>query len=176
MHRSGLRVTGLALMAHARFASSFTPVTVAGSVPCFVDGPVGAPAVIVIQEWWGVNDNVKALASTIAEKGGFRVLIPDIYKGAIGVDKEEASHMMGNLDFPGAVQEISQAAAYLKEEGSPSVGVTGFCMGGALTLGSLAASPDIACGAPFCAFSSLLRMASYRSISHRRFYLFRRWR
>jgi carboxymethylenebutenolidase len=41
------------------------------------------------------------------------------------------------------------AQAFLKAEGSPKVGITGFCMGGALTMGALAASPDISCGAPF---------------------------
>eukprot|EP00930_Biecheleria_cincta_P081036 TRINITY_DN6962_c0_g2_i1.p1 TRINITY_DN6962_c0_g2~~TRINITY_DN6962_c0_g2_i1.p1 ORF type:complete len:274 (+),score=53.93 TRINITY_DN6962_c0_g2_i1:51-872(+) len=109
----------------------------------------GAPAVIVIQEWWGVNEQIKQHASRIAEEGKFRVLIPDIYKGKLGVDAEEAQHLMGNLNFPEAVTEIADAAAYLKSEGAPKVGVIGFCMGGALTLGSLAASEDITCGVPF---------------------------
>ena len=56
---------------------------------------------------------------------------------------------MSNLDFPAAVGEISEAAAHLKAEGSPSVGVVGFCMGGALAMGALAASADLSCGAPF---------------------------
>jgi carboxymethylenebutenolidase len=109
----------------------------------------GAPAVIVIQEWWGVTDEVKAHALKIGKEGGYRVLIPDIYKGKKGVDVEEAHHLMSNLDFPAAVKEITAAAAYLKQEGAPAVGITGFCMGGALTLGALAASPDLKCGAPF---------------------------
>jgi carboxymethylenebutenolidase len=75
--------------------------------------------------------------------------LPDIYKGKVGVDKEEAHHLMSNLDFPAAVKEIAAAAAYLKAEGSPTVGITGFCMGGALCMGGLAKSPDIKCGAPF---------------------------
>lgn len=45
-----------------------------------------------------------------ARLGGARVLIPDIYKGKIGVDAEEAHHLMSNLDFPGAVKEILEAA------------------------------------------------------------------
>lgn len=56
---------------------------------------------------------------------------------------------MSNLDFPGAVDEIAAAAAHLKAEGSPTIGITGFCMGGALTMGGLAKSADIKCGAPF---------------------------
>mmetsp|Transcript_12235 Transcript_12235/g.37627 ORF Transcript_12235/g.37627 Transcript_12235/m.37627 type:complete len:271 (-) Transcript_12235:250-1062(-) len=106
------------------------------------------PAVIVIQEWWGVTDGIKDKAQRIAANG-YRVLIPDVYKGKVGVNKEEASHLMGELDFQNAVKEISTAAAYLKQSGAPHVGVVGFCMGGALALGSLAASPDIDAGAPF---------------------------
>lgn len=47
------------------------------------------------------------------------------------------------------VEEITEAAAYLKASGSPKVGVTGFCMGGALCMGALSASKDLTCGAPF---------------------------
>mmetsp|Transcript_11529 Transcript_11529/g.35712 ORF Transcript_11529/g.35712 Transcript_11529/m.35712 type:complete len:162 (+) Transcript_11529:788-1273(+) len=57
---------------------------------------------------------------------------------------------MGNLNFPEAVQEIKTAAAFLKDEGSSACGVTGFCMGGALSLASaVKAEGDIACAAPF---------------------------
>lgn len=121
-----------------------------GDIPGLVGGAAaGSPAVIVIQEWWGITGNVKAQANRIAELGGYRVLIPDIYKGKVGVNVEEAQHLMSSLDFPAAISEISEAARYLKSEGAPAVGVVGFCMGGALTLGSLAASSDITCGAPF---------------------------
>ncbi|KAJ1454852.1 dienelactone hydrolase [Pelagophyceae sp. CCMP2097] len=118
------------------------------NLPGLICGPVGAPAVICIQEWWGITDNIRAQALRLSE-GGFRVLVPDIYKGAVGVDMEEAHHLMSNLDFPNAVVEIGEAAAFLKAEGSSKVGIIGFCMGGALAVGSLAAHADITCGAPF---------------------------
>ncbi|KAJ8600281.1 hypothetical protein CTAYLR_000657 [Chrysophaeum taylorii] len=117
-------------------------------IPGLAGGEVGKPGVIVIQEWWGLTPQVEAHAEKIAAMG-YRVLVPDIYKGASTVEAEEAHHMMANLDFPNAIREIAQGAAWLKEEGSPTVGVVGFCMGGALTLGALAASPDIVAGAPF---------------------------
>merc|ERR1712232_605144 len=91
---------------------------------------------------------IKAHALKIAEQG-YRVLVPDLYKGKLCLDVEEAHHNMDNLDFPGAVAEIAQAAAFLKKEGSAKVGICGFCMGGALTMGGLAKSADIVCGAPF---------------------------
>lgn len=119
------------------------------SFPAYVCGPKGAPAVIVLQEWWGVTSQVQLQAQRIASQG-YRCLVPDLYKGKLGVDAEEASHMMGNLDFPGAVEEIRAAATYLKEEGSHACGVTGFCMGGALSLASAVRSQgELACAAPF---------------------------
>lgn len=133
-------------------AGAFTSVKFGpqSDIPGLTMGDSSAPAVVVIQEWWGVTDGIKSHARKIAAQGGYRVLIPDIYKGKIGVDAEEASHLMGSLDFAKAVTEISHAAAYLKETGSPRVGVVGFCMGGALTMGALAASKDLSCGQPFC--------------------------
>mmetsp|Transcript_26189 Transcript_26189/g.104760 ORF Transcript_26189/g.104760 Transcript_26189/m.104760 type:complete len:269 (-) Transcript_26189:1669-2475(-) len=130
-------------------AATLSKVTFGQNVPGLIGGPLGAPAVIVIQEWWGLTPQVEAHALKIANEG-YRVLVPDIYKGAIGVTAEEAHHMMENLDFPGAVEEIKQAAAYLRAaEASPAVGVCGFCMGGALTLGAAAKSEDIVAAAPF---------------------------
>ena len=132
-------------------AAFLTPITFGGDekLPALVGGPKGAPAVIVIQEWWGLTDQIKATAEKLSKLGEYRVLVPDIYKGEQGVDAEEAHHLMSNLDFPKAVEEIGVAAAYLKDEGSPKVGIVGFCMGGALTMGGLAKSPDLSCGAPF---------------------------
>ena len=62
------------------------------NLPGFEIGDKTLPAVIVIQEWWGVTVNIKELAQMIS-KEGFRCLVPDLYKGTIGVDAEEASHV-----------------------------------------------------------------------------------
>jgi carboxymethylenebutenolidase len=128
-------------------AAALAPCSVGfgGAVPAFVGGPVGAPAIIVVQEWWGVTAQVLAQASALAALG-YRVLVPDLYKGAVGVDAEEAHHLMGCLDFQNALDELCQAAQHLAEvEGSGSVGIIGFCMGGALALGGAAHSAEIAC-------------------------------
>jgi carboxymethylenebutenolidase len=117
--------------------------------PAFVCGRAGAPAVVVVQEWWGVTDQVQRQAQRIASQG-YRCLVPDLYKGKLGLDAEEAGHMMNNLDFPGAVDEIKAAASFLKKEGSAACGVTGFCMGGALSIAAgVKADGDVACVAPF---------------------------
>jgi len=105
--------------------------------------------VVVIQEWWGVNETIKIHAAKIASMG-FRVAIPDIYRGKIGVDAEEASHLMQNLDWPGAIEDIRGVAQALKKEGSRKVGVIGFCMGGALSIASGTNLPaDLSCAISF---------------------------
>lgn len=95
------------------------------------------PSVIVLQEWWGLNDHIKSICDRFAAEG-FNALAPDLYHGRITKDADEASHLMNGLDFPGAVHEdIAAAQAYLKAI-NPSVAVMGFCMGGALTIASAA--------------------------------------
>ncbi len=94
----------------------------------------GAPGVVVIQEWWGLNDQIKGVADKYAA-AGYRVLVPDLYRGKLTLDANEAEHLMNDLDFADAAgQDIRGAVQYLKGKGSPKVGVTGYCMGGALTV------------------------------------------
>jgi len=106
-------------------------------------------AIICLQEWWGVNDGVRAHARKLRDDLGVTLLIPDLYRGALGVDVEEAHHLMSNLDWGRAATEICEAAEYLRRErGAKRVGVIGFCMGGALTL-IAGAKADVDCVAPF---------------------------
>lgn len=103
----------------------------------------GAPAVVVIQEWWGLNDQIRGVADRLAQ-AGYLALVPDLYRGKMTVEEEEAHHLMDNLNFGDAVsQDIRGAVAYLKER-APAVAVTGFCMGGALTLLAASQLPDLA--------------------------------
>ena len=93
------------------------------------------------------SQTVKAQAERIAA-GGYRCLVPDLYKGKLAEDKEEAAHLMTSLDFQAAVGELGEAAQFLRAEGSPKVGVVGFCMGGALSLAA-AQHAAVDCAAPF---------------------------
>ncbi|MGE3674558.1 MAG: dienelactone hydrolase family protein, partial [Polyangiaceae bacterium] len=68
------------------------------SCPGYVAGPAGAPGVVLIQEWWGLNEQMKGLAERMAG-AGFRALVPDLYRGKIAKDGDEANHMMGELNF-----------------------------------------------------------------------------
>jgi len=101
-------------------------------------------------EWWGVDEDALHHAKKLAA-AGYRTVVPDLYRGKLGVEAEEAHHMMSSLDFPGAVEDIRGAARFLKGEGegSAKVGVVGFCMGGALTLASAVLAPEIDAAAPF---------------------------
>jgi carboxymethylenebutenolidase len=105
----------------------------------------GAPAIVVIQEWWGLNAQIRGVADRLAA-AGYQALVPDLYRGKSTVEAEEAHHLMSGLDFGDAAsQDVRGAAQYLKTRAS-KVGVTGFCMGGALTLLALTQCPEIDAG------------------------------
>ena len=95
------------------------------------------PGVVVIQEWWGLNDQIKSIADRWA-KEGFVAIAPDLYDGkVIPFSKpDEAAAAMNALDFAKAVQTIIGAVAALMDNPrcNGKVSITGFCMGGALTL------------------------------------------
>ncbi len=93
----------------------------------------GRPGIVVIQEWWGLNDQICGVADRFA-RAGYNALAPDLYKGRVTTAPDEANHLMTGLDFPGATHQDLRGAAMRLEEQSPKVAVMGFCMGGALTI------------------------------------------
>ena len=102
-----------------------------------------APGVVVLQEWWGLDDEVKAVADRLA-KAGYRALVPDLYRGKLALEANEAEHLMHDLNFGDAAsQDVRGAVQYLKATGSNKVAVTGFCMGGALTVLSACNVPEL---------------------------------
>lgn len=108
----------------------------------------GKPAVVVIQEWWGLNDQIMGVADRFA-RAGYNALAPDLYKGRVVQEPDEANHMMNGLDFVGASdQDINGAVQHLKPM-SRKVGVMGFCMGGALTIAAAMRVPDVTAAVPF---------------------------
>ncbi len=101
-----------------------------------------APGIVVIQEWWGLNDQIKGVAERLA-KAGYRAVVPDLYRGKVALAANEAEHLMTNLNFGDAAgQDVRGAVQHLKSTGSARVGVTGFCMGGALTLLAAVSVPE----------------------------------
>ena len=105
-----------------------------------------ASGFVVIQEWWGLNDQIKKTADRLAG-AGYRALVPDLYRGKVTAASDEANHLMTNLNFPDAAgQDIRGAVQYLKQS-SKKVAVGGFCMGGALTILSAVRVPEMDAGA-----------------------------
>jgi carboxymethylenebutenolidase len=108
----------------------------------------GRPGLVVIQEWWGLNDQICGVADRFA-RAGYNALAPDLYKGRLTASPDEANHLMSGLDFPDATnQDLRGAATHLKANSS-KVGVMGFCMGGALTIAALVHIPELAAGVCF---------------------------
>ncbi|HVE11714.1 MAG TPA: dienelactone hydrolase family protein [Paraburkholderia sp.] len=105
----------------------------------------GAPAVVVLQEWWGLNDQIRGVADRLA-LAGYVALVPDLYRGKSTVEEEEAHHLMSGLDFGDAAsQDIRGAVQYLKQQ-SEQVAVIGYCMGGALAWLALCHTPELSAG------------------------------
>jgi carboxymethylenebutenolidase len=128
------------------------------SVNGYLAEPAGgskAPGMVVIQEWWGLNDQIKGVADKIA-KAGYRALVPDLYRGKSTVDAKEAEHLMTGLNFGDAAgQDVRGAVQHLKSTGSAKAGVTGFCMGGALTLLAAVNVPEADAGVVWYGFPPL---------------------
>ncbi len=96
------------------------------------------PGVIVIQEWWGINDNIKAICRRFADEG-YVALAPDLYHGKVVLNGEpnEAQKAMMALDQTEVAQNLHGAVQALKSRPEvlpKKVGVVGFCMGGRLAL------------------------------------------
>lgn len=101
----------------------------------------GKPGLVVIQEWWGLNDQICGVADRFA-RAGLNALAPDLFKGKVTSKRDEASHLMDGLDFPDAThQDIRGAARHLKSLDG-KVAVIGFCMGGALTIAAAVHVPE----------------------------------
>ena len=109
-----------------------------------------APALIVVQEWWGVNDHIRSLVDRFAA-AGFLTLAPDLYHGKTTKDGDEAATLMKALDWPKAIHEVAATLAYLRKHprSNGNVGITGFCLGGAVALTAGAQLSELRAVVPF---------------------------
>ena len=102
----------------------------------YLAAPEGAPraGVVVIQEWWGLNDDIRSIADRFAA-GGYLAFAPDLYNGQVAHEPDEARKLAMALERDLAARSVDLAIAWLKQErGVARVGCVGFCMGGGLTL------------------------------------------
>ena len=91
-------------------------------------------AVIVIQEWWGLNDHIKDIANRYAAEG-FTAIAPDLYRGKIAANPDEAGRLMKELAIEDGLDTIKNTIDQAAERYDIShFGITGFCMGGTFAL------------------------------------------
>ncbi|MBX3287845.1 MAG: dienelactone hydrolase family protein [Acidobacteria bacterium] len=106
-------------------------------------------AVLIIQEWWGVNDHIKDIAGRYAAEG-FLAIVPDLYRGKVTKDADEASELMHALEIEDGIDTIRNAVAKAGEEyGLSHVGITGYCMGGTFALRAACEVEGISAAAAF---------------------------
>jgi carboxymethylenebutenolidase len=110
----------------------------------------GGPAVVVIQEYWGLVPHIKEVAERFAE-AGFVALAPDLYHGLHANEPDEAGKLMMGLAMDQAARDIAGAAAYLaaRPETTGRIGCVGFCMGGSLALWSATLSQHVVAAVGF---------------------------
>ncbi len=117
-----------------------------GTAPGYLASPPsgeeGAIPLVVIQEWWGLNDQIRGTADRFAAEG-FLALAPDLYHGDSTREPDEAGKLMMALNIGQAAKDMSGAVDEVaRRSGRGEVGVTGFCMGGGLALVLACARPD----------------------------------
>ena len=125
--------------------------TAGGSTGAYVALPdtAGEKAVIVIQEWWGLNDHIKDITGRYAEEG-FIAIAPDLYRGKVAANPEEAGRMMRDLKIEDGLDTITNALNSAREKyGLSHFGITGFCMGGTYALRAACELEGFSAAAPF---------------------------
>ena len=114
-----------------------------------------APGIVVIQEWWGLQDQIKGLCDRFAA-AGFDALAPDLYKGKVVPyhDTDAAGREMNSLDFMDATTQTVRGAAQFLARNGAKVGLTGFCLGGAVTIIGATKIPELTAGVVFYGYSA----------------------
>lgn len=112
------------------------------------DTPNGK-ALVVVQEWWGLVDEIKGIADRYAA-AGFYALVPDLYRGETTDQPDEAQQKLMAMNVAQAEQDLVGAVDYVAERaGASEVGSTGYCIGGALCLYAATANPKVAASSSF---------------------------
>ncbi len=106
-------------------------------------------SVVVIHEWWGLNDYMKTVADRYASEG-FVAIAPDLYRGSVASNPEEASKMMAALAIEDGLDTIENAMDAAREKfGFTHFGITGYCMGGTYALWAACEIEGISAAAPY---------------------------
>lgn len=128
--------------------------TANGATTAYVAEPETAgnetPTVILIQEWWGVNDHIKDIASRYAAEG-FRAVAPDLYRGKLAKNPSEAKALMDALEIEDGIDTIKNAVAKVRETVGTTrkFGISGYCMGGTFALRAACELDEFGAACPF---------------------------
>lgn len=110
------------------------------------DGKGPFPGIVVIHEWWGLNDWVKDQASKLADQG-YAALAIDLYRGKVGTTPEEAHEIMRGVPEDRANRDLAAAYEFLASQPNVKpdrIGAIGWCMGGGYALDLALEQPKLA--------------------------------
>jgi carboxymethylenebutenolidase len=125
--------------------------TASGPTTAYVARPDegGEKTVILIQEWWGLNDHIKDIAVRYASEG-FTAIAPDLYRGKLAGNSDEASKLMQDLAIEDGLDTIRNTVdAATKALNVGHFGITGYCMGGTFALRAACEIEGFSAAAPF---------------------------
>jgi carboxymethylenebutenolidase len=122
-----------------------------GATTAYVARPDGdaTAVVILIQEWWGINDHIRDIAGRYSNEG-YICVAPDLYRGKLAKDSTEAAKLMHDLPIEDGLETIRTAISETKRTHDvQKIGVTGYCMGGTFALRAACEISELAAAAPF---------------------------
>ncbi len=123
-----------------------------GATTAFVampDKPDNSKTVILIHEWWGLNEHIKKVAQRYADEG-FIAVAPDLYRGVLATNPGEASELMNGLAIEDGLNTIESAMTKARTEyGTSHFGISGYCMGGTFALRAACELEGISAAAPY---------------------------
>ena len=103
----------------------------------FLAKPIGEglfPGVVMIHEWWGLNDNIKEMAEKLASHG-YVVLAVDLYNGEVAITSDQARQLITSFDTNVGIENMNFAASYIQENHNvQKLGSIGWCFGGGQSL------------------------------------------
>jgi carboxymethylenebutenolidase len=122
-----------------------------GPTTAYVARPSEKPTatIVLIQEYWGINDHIRDIAGRYA-KEGYLCVAPDLYRGRVAADSKEAAALMQSLDLNDGLEIIRKSIQETERVyGQHKIGITGYCMGGTYALRSACDMPELSAAAPF---------------------------
>ena len=132
-------------------AESLNLKTSQGATTAYVARPEKdmATGVLLIQEYWGINEHIRDLAGRFASEG-YLCVAPDLYRGRVAADKDEAATLMQALPIEDGMETIRKAMDAVKESYRiEEFAIIGFCMGGTFALRAACEIPELKGAAPF---------------------------